>query len=65
MDYVTESLAILGAGVLLGVVLAWLNNRLLIPRENTESMRMLAYVFFVVLGLARRAPARSISNRPS
>lgn len=52
MDYVTESLAILGAGLLLGVVLAWLNNRLLMPRENAESMRTLAYVFFVVLGLA-------------
>ncbi|NGX14797.1 hypothetical protein [Wenzhouxiangella sp. XN24] len=52
MDYVTESLAILGAGLLLGLVLAWLNNRLLMPRENAESMRTLAYVFFVVLGLA-------------
>lgn len=52
MDYVTESLAILGAGLVLGVVLAWLNNRLLMPRENAESMRTLAYVFFVVLGLA-------------
>lgn len=52
MDYVTESLAILAAGLLLGIVLAWLNNRLLMPRENAESMRTLAYVFFVVLGLA-------------
>lgn len=51
MDYVTEALAILGAGLLLGVVLAWLNNRLLMPKENADSMRTLAYVFFVVLGL--------------
>ncbi len=52
MDYLTEILVLLGLGGLGGLVLAWGNNRLFMPREGAESMRTLAYVFFLVLGLA-------------
>lgn len=52
MDYLTEILVLLGLGGLGGLVLAWGNNRLFMPREGAESMRTLAYVFFLVLGVA-------------
>lgn len=52
MGDLKEFLVLLGIGGLGGLVLAWGNNRLFMPRQGAESMRTLAYVFFLVLGLA-------------
>ena len=52
MDDLKQFLVLLALGGAGGLVLAWGNNRLFMPREGAESMRTLAYVFFLVLGLA-------------
>lgn len=52
MGYLEEFLVLLVLGGLLGIVLAWLNGRLLLRGQGAESMRILGYVFFVVLGVA-------------
>ncbi len=50
MDYLKEFLVLLALGGLGGVVLAWGNNRLFMPRQ-AESMRALVYISFIIVGL--------------
>jgi len=52
MDDLRQFLVLLALGGAGGLVFAWANNRLFMPRAGAESMRSLAYVFFLVLGLA-------------